>query len=157
MSDFEAAERLKLKARAPSALRAALPFSEFCATHYRPHAELKLKNSTWIRVRSMLATLVSFFGSRRLDQINQGDVEAYQKLRREDGLRNTSINNETRVFARVLNYAGERGLGVSGKIVKPLSEPEQRVRVWTRQQVSALLEAVASDAPEESFPSLCSS
>ena len=145
--DLEATERLKLKARAPSALRAALPFSEFCSTLYRPHAELKLKASTWYRAKFMVATLVGYFAEKRLDQIGQGDVEGYQQTRRDDGLNAVSVNNECRILRRILNYAAERGIAVTGDIVKFLKEPERRARVWTDEQVQAVLRALTIEAP----------
>lgn len=49
---------------------------------------------------------------------------------------------------RVFNYARELGTSVNGDFVTFLSETEQRVKIWNKKQVKALLDAVASESPE---------
>lgn len=146
--DKEAAERTKLKVVAPSARNVERPFSRYCACHYRPHAELKLKASSWYRAKFMVATLVGFFGDKRIDRLSQTDVEDFQRARKADGVSHVTINNELRILRRVLNHAAELGLPTKGSIVKFLDEPERRVRAWDDRQVKALLAAVVDVAPE---------
>jgi integrase len=146
----EARERVRLSLSDPqSEQRAALTFGDFCATHYRPHAELHLKNSSWARRASLLGFLMETFGDVKLTDIHAAAIDAYAKKRTEDGLRKVSINNELRVLRVILNFARERKFLVSDAKVKLLRVPyDGRAKAWTSQEINRLLVALQEEAEE---------
>lgn len=74
--------------------------------------------------------------------------ERYARLRRSDGQKPVSVNNELRVLRRIVNYARERGLPVPAPKFKMLPEGgERRVLVWSDHEVAALLAACKEVSP----------
>lgn len=147
---FEARERAKLEQGDPRMDPRRVPtFADFCVVTYAPHAELRLKASTWSKRQSLLANLYEFFGGYRLNQIDSAGVEVYAKQRKSDGLEPVSVNNELRVLGRVLRFARkDRGL--------PVAEPKwgllpdrggKRVRAWSQDEARRFLAIVAAHSP----------
>jgi integrase len=147
---FEARERLKLEAADPDLDPRVVPtFSNFCVSHYRPHAELHLKGNTWYKRSSLLSFLMKHFGELKLTEIHGRAVDDYKKTRRDAGLKPVSINNELRVLRIILNFARlERKLPVADVHIKFLEEDERRVRAWTRKEIDRLLIALKKEAAE---------
>lgn len=117
--------------------------------HHRPHAELKLKPSTWYKQRFLVAEIIGVMGDVRLNEC--GTVEAgerYARVRRDDGLKPVSVNNELRVLRRIINYARERGLAIPPPRFEMLKETgTARVKLWTRDEVHRLLQACGEVSP----------
>lgn len=147
---FEARKRLEIEAADPELDPRVVPtFSDFCAAQYRPHAEVHLKGNTWYKRSSLLSFLMEHFGSLKLTEIHARAVDDYKRKRREDGLKNVSINNELRVLRIVLNFAArERKLAVADVHIRLLEESERRVRAWTREEIDRLLAAVRDESSE---------
>ena len=146
----EARERVKMSLTDPqNEQRTALTFADFCAHHYRPHAELHLKGSSWDRRASLLGFLMEAFGDVKLTDIRPSAIDAYAKKRGEDGLRKVSINNELRVLRVVMNFARERKFLVSDAKVKLLRVPfDGRAKAWTAEEIERLLVALQDEAEE---------
>src|ERR1700733_11336841 len=89
----EARERLELKVQEQRVNQAAPTFLAFCVNQYRPNAELRLRKSTWYNRQFLIASLGSFFGATKLDEIRNADVDAFVRKRMADGLSEVSINN----------------------------------------------------------------
>jgi integrase len=124
-------------------------FSSYCATHYRPHAELLLKASSWYKQSFLLATLMEFFGEAKLTEVRAGEAERYARKRLQDGLKAVSVNNELRVLRRVLNFARERGVPAAPATFKLLPERgKDRLKAWTAEEIGNLLEACAKTSPD---------
>jgi integrase len=139
---LEARKRLELEAADPATLCRSVPtFYEFCTRHYRPHAELHLRASSWYAQSFMLATLLEHLGHRKLTEIRAEHVDTYTRLRRREGLSAVSVNNELRVLRRVRNFARERKVPVSDFRVEMLSEGERRPKSWTSDELGRLLAA----------------
>lgn len=148
--EFEAVKRLEMAAADPDEDRRIVPdFALFCATEYRPHAELKLRATTWYKRQSILAFLMEFFGSTKLTRITSKAIEKYARKRQADGLRNVSINNELRVLRRVLRFARiNRKIRVPDVTIEFLAEEKRRVRTWTLEEIERFLRALAEEAPQ---------
>jgi integrase len=146
---FEARMRVEIEREGDGAMRVVPTLSDFCARLYRPHAELKLKRSTWYKQQFLVAEIMNALGNLRLNEC--GTVEAgerYARLRRGDGLKPVSVNNELRVLRRILNYARERGFVVPAPTFKLLKETGSgRVKVWTVDEANRLLQAWAEVSP----------
>lgn len=142
---FEARKRVELE-RGVQDVRVVPTFSAFCEEKYRPHAEAHLKASTWRNVRIyQLATLIEFFGQKKLTDIKLEDVERFKTSR---AVGPTAVNNELRVFRTVLNYA--EALGVPTPKIKWKKLPRRgagRVRVWTPAELEKLFRAARTEAP----------
>lgn len=146
---FEARKRLELESTDPAATRTAPTFFDFCVTRYRPHAEMHLKASTWVRRRYILATLMEYFGRFKMTEITLELVEKYMERRISDGLKPVSVNNELRVLHRILTFAMELGVPHRFPRWKPLRQRTNRtVKLWTEDEVERLLGAIAEDAPD---------
>ena len=147
---FEARKRLEIEAADPELDPRVVPtFSDFCVAEYRPHAEVHLKGNAWYKRSSLLSFLMEHFGALKLTEIHARAIDDYKRRRREDGLRNVSINNELRVLRIVLNFAArERKLAVADVHIRLLEESERRVRAWTRDEIDRFLAAVRDESPE---------
>jgi integrase len=146
---FEARKRVELEALgAPRERRVVPTFSSFCVDTYRPHAELRLKPTWWKKQQYLIATLIDYFGTYPVNEINAALVESYARKRLADKLRGSSINNELRTLGRVLSHAREQGLPVALGKFRPLPERDKReTRAFSDAEVTALLNACASECP----------
>jgi len=142
---FEARKRLELEA-GQKETRSVPTFSAFCEERYRPHAEAHLKASTWRKVRIyQVATLVEFFGQKKLTEITLQDVESF-KVSRAVGA--TAVNNELRVLRTMLNFAEALNIPVPKLRWKKLPvRGAGRVRVWTVTELERLFSAARERAP----------
>lgn len=125
-------------------------FSAFCAATYAPHAELRLKASTWDKRTYLLATLYNTFGDMRLGQIDAAAVDAYATSRLREGVGAVSVNNELRVLKRVLRFArDERGMPIPKPSWKLLPERgKRRVHAWSGEESARFLRACAEHSPD---------
>lgn len=150
-ADAEAEEarwKIELRTEAPSSPSGST-FSAFCLHHYRPHAEMHLKASTWSVRRYHLATLIGFFGEMKLGELTMHAVEAFKKMRLGAGAKPVSINNELAVLQAVLTFARKAKVPVANVALERLPERGRgRVTFWTDAQVSALYGAVEEHAAE---------
>jgi integrase len=147
---FEAQKKIELGLARPTALRVAPTFCDFCANHYRPHAETHLARSTWKNVRIyQVATLAEFFGKFRLTDITDSDVDRY-KLERRQTIGPSSVNNELRVLRAMLNWAKEqRHMPVADLGFQMLpTQGDERVRFWTQSEIGRLYESSRQLAPD---------
>lgn len=141
----EARILLERQAELPVDAKRILAFSDFCVSHYRPHAERHLKASTWKLVRVyQVDTLCKRLGHIKLTELRRRDIESYQSERLEDGRKPSSINNELRVFRTIINYASELGFPVAKLKWKKLSERGHgRAKAWTLKELRAIFKATA--------------
>jgi integrase len=144
---FEARKRVELEAGTLTK-RAAPTFYEFCERQYRPFAEANLKASTWGKVRTyQLATLVEFFGQKKLTEITTEDVESFKRVRARSVLP-SSVNNELRVMGTVLRWAARTGFPVTlPELIKLPRRGQSRVRVWTLEDLGRLFDAARILSP----------
>jgi integrase len=141
---YEARWKLELEASAPRATQRSVPrFSEFCETQYRPHAELHLKKGSLYQRKHYLATLILWFGKKKLTEITNQDVRAFAAKRLGDGLRHVSVNNELRVLRIVRNFARSEKVPIADFQVKDLSEGNQRVKAWEPDELARFIQACA--------------
>lgn len=148
---LEARKRIELdEAGTRPNARIALRFSDFCAGEYRSHAMSQLKPSTWHgRQVFVLATLLEFFGDKRLDTFTLADIEAFKRWQLGKGMAPTTINARLLVLHRVLTYAQELDLPVSIPKWRALKDRRQRApKFWTEAQIALLFEKLAELAPE---------
>ncbi len=140
---FEARKRLDLSA-AEHETRVAPRFSRICTEKYRVFAEANLTRETWRARSNILATLCLFFGEKRMDSFVEADVERYKAQRRADSkLAPISLNTELQTFRHVFRWAKEQGYPVVLPKIRFAKVPRGRPRIWTREQVSKLLEETA--------------
>lgn len=146
--DFEAKERLKLRAALPATARRVAPtFSELCR-EYGVHAEAHLKKSTWRVRRFQLASLVEFLGDKRLPELSPGLLDLYKTDRLGLKVRSSSVNNELRVLRAVLNWARKLGHEVPAFKVEMLKvRGKPRVRAFTAGELSRLWTSCRKESP----------
>ncbi len=147
---FEAKMRSELEEGASVDRPNVVPrFSDFCVNVYRPSAEVHLKHSTWLRRTSHLATLIEFFGSYVLTEIDEVLVDRFIEARRRAKLKRVSVNNELRVLRRVLRFAREeRGFLLRKLTISFLRTGTRRPKVWTEDEVRRLFIACERTAPD---------
>lgn len=145
---FEARKRVELEAGTLSN-RTAPTLFDFCELQYKPHAEANLKASTWRNVRIyQVATLVEFFGSMRLTEIDDNSIEAFKATRREK-IEASSINNELRVLGTIMRYAGKLGYPCAKPAISKMKvRGTGRVRVWTLAQIEDLFVKARDVSPD---------
>jgi integrase len=146
---FEARQRVELAEQGVDAMRVVPRLSDFCVAHYRPHAETRLRNTTWYKQKFLVAEIMAWLGNLKLDECGTVETgERYARIRRDCGLKPVSVNNELRVLRRIVNYARERGLPIPPPRFKMLPEGGGgRVRVWNDHEVAALMGACAEVSP----------
>jgi integrase len=148
---MEARKRIELEEAGRAAdARTAPRFCDFCAGEYKAHAMSQLKPSTWHgRQVFVLATLLEFFGDKRLDTFTLADIEAFKRWQLGKGMAPTTINARLLVLHRVLTYAQELDLPVSIPKWRSLKDRRQRApKFWTEAQITLLFEKAAELVPE---------
>lgn len=142
---FEAQKRIEL-GELGSGLRNAVPFSTLCR-EYAVHAEAHLKLSTWKVRRYLLATLIEAMGGVRVDQLAVPRIEAY-KHRRLATVGAVAVNNELAALSAVLTYGRSAGYTIPRLKWRKLPERGHgRVKVWTVEELTLILDAAASKTP----------
>lgn len=136
--EFEAQWRIELAANLHDT-RVVPRFSKLCVEKYSPYAEANLAKTTWRARRNIIATLVEFFGEKKLSTFAASDLEAF-KAHRKARVGAYSLNTELRALLTVLHWAKKNGYRVSIPPVKYLKEVKGRPRIWTPEQVTTLLE-----------------
>ena len=146
---FEARERVRLEELgAPAEARTAPTFSAFCVERYRPHAETHLRASTWKVRQYQLATLIEYFGQKKLTAFTTEDVERYKTHRRKAGIEAVSVNNELAVLQAVFAYARKLPVPASKFTIQALPvRGRGRPTAWTDAQIAALFAAVETHSP----------
>lgn len=146
---FEARKRVELAAAGRSTEWRTVPtFRTFTVERYAQHAALHLKPSWASKQGYLLKPIDAFFGDLPLDEIDVEAVEEYAKLRKADGLKATSVNNEIRVLTRVLNYAREVRIPIPEPHFRQLHEGGHKETVaWTDAEMDRLLGVCAKDEP----------
>ena len=76
-------------------------FAEFAA-EYMEHS--KVEKRSWLRDKTILANLIPFYGTRKLDEIDTQSIEVY-KLRRVAQVKPGTVNRELILLRRLLNLA----------------------------------------------------
>lgn len=146
---FEARKRVELAEQGPDALRVVPTLFEFCKSHYGPHAELRLRPTTWYKQRFLVAELVGVLGDLKLDECaSVTTADMYARIRLDERLKPVSVNNELRVLRRIVNYARQCGLTVPAPRFDMLPEGgSSRVQVWADHEVASLLASCAEVSP----------
>jgi integrase/recombinase XerD len=151
--EYEARWRLELEGTDPIDPLRVPRFSDFCVSHYRPHAERHLKASTWASTQIyQVDTLARHFGSLRLSEFSLSSVEQFKTARHEEKLvkrhgqlrpvTDSTINAELRLLRTILNFAKSMGYPVAEvkwKRLKVRGNP--RAQAWTEDEVQRLFEA----------------
>lgn len=155
---FEARKKLEraTAGEGPRQTRAAYDFATFCVERYWPHAKKHLRASTLSVRKYQLDTLARFFGKHRLTAITTDAIERYKEWRAdtyedEHGkpIVASTVNTELTKLQAVLTYAHHLGIPCARPKVIPLPQiGKRRVRVWTEEQVTALLVAAERLAPQ---------
>lgn len=168
---FEARKRLELEAFDPSEIRSVPTFSDFSLTRYKTHAQLHLKASSWEIRRFQVATLIQFFGPRKLNEISLEDIERYQRVRqvpnerandevtagrlRPDeaslavGAKARTINDELTRMVTILRYAKKLGIATNiPEFEKLRVRKSSQVRYFTEDEVQRIFAAAAEKASE---------
>ena len=143
---FEARWRVELEASVHET-RVAPRFSPLCTEKYRPFAEANLARSTWSRRKYVIANLCGFFGQKKTTDFVMADVEAYKAFRQKQDAGPGTINGELRAFLTVLRWATETGYPVTIPPIRYLKEPEGRVRIWSLEELDALMTVARTKHP----------
>jgi len=138
---FEATKRLELEAHKHD-VRVAPRLEPLLTAKYSPFARANLAESTWRARKNILKSLIEFFGEKKTTEITAPSTEAYKAHRiSESKLSPSSVNTELRTLLIVLRWAEKQGYPVVYPAVRYLKEPKDRVRLWTEEQLDALLAA----------------
>ena len=105
----------------------------------RPRSEETVK----MHVRRLRQT----FAGQEMESLSAGDVGAYIRRRKDDGVSNSTINRELEVLAAAITYAVREWEWrlpnpVTGRMLK---EPEGRLRWLTRAQAVALIRVAEAE------------
>jgi hypothetical protein len=89
---FEARQRVELAEQGVDAMRVVPRLSDFCVAHYRPHAETRLRNTTWYKQKFLVAEIMAWLGNLKLDECGTVETgERYARIRRDCGLKPVSV------------------------------------------------------------------
>jgi integrase len=143
---IEAVRLLALRATDPDLVHRETPtFEVFALGEYKEFCAGRIKATWWNKQKYVLATLIEHFGSYRLDRIPQKSVHAFTTSRQES-LGTKSLNNELRVFRRVLNVARkEFKYPVADLTITGFKETGRgKAIAWSDDQMKSLLDAAAT-------------
>lgn len=149
----EAAFRLELEAADRLGREQSLDaptFSAYSLGPYKEHAMPRLAPATWRNRTYQIATLIEHVGDLRLDEISTADIERYQTERMAQGIKASSVNDDTKVLRRILQVAVDRGDLAAIPKIERLKERKTtgRVMVWTAAQVDTLVATIREKYPE---------
>lgn len=142
---IEAMRLLALRATDPDLVHRETPtFEVFALGEYKEFCAGRIKASWWDKQKYVLATLIEHFGSYRVDRIPQKRVHDFTKGRQET-LNAKSLNNELRVFRRVLNVARkEFKYRVADLAITGLKEiGPSRAVAWSDDNMKSLFDSAA--------------
>lgn len=150
--EFEARRRVQMEAAEPDEIVRTVPtFSDFCVTRYRPYADLRLKPSTWHRVRQYeLATLMEFFGDLKLTAITTACVEEFKSHHFKGNRKGAAtINGLLTALSAVLTCAKELEVPCAEpKIARIKQRTRRKVVPWTEDELARLYAKTAELAPD---------
>jgi len=91
-----------------------------------------------------ISTLVKFFGSRLIQEVDGKMIEEFQKQRKEE-ISPVNSNNAVRVLRRMFNFAIEKGdIGSNPtKGITLYKVPEKKIRFLTREEIAVLMKYCA--------------
>lgn len=122
-----------------------ITFSEMADLYLEKYAKVKKrgwKRSDWVFLRR----LKPYFGIHKLSRITPLMIEEYVAERKEDGLKNSSVNRELSCLRKIFNLAIDWGYMTVNPVskVKSLSEKgSMRERILTEDEEVSLFEAAA--------------
>lgn len=144
---FEASKRIELEAGGAAHVpRSAQPLLRLCRL-YGSSVAGEVSSTTWRARRHILATLEEHLGDVRGTGVDLKTIDAYRAKRKAAGLSVSSVNTEVTTLLYVLRWAKARGYAVNVPKVKLPRPPEGRVRIWTPEQVSKLIEVTRLHDP----------
>lgn len=143
---FEARWRVELESHQHET-RVAPRLLQLSTEKYRPFAEANLAKSTWRARKHVLVNLCSFFGQKKTTDFTFADTEAYKAHRLKGKAGPSTINTELRALLTVLRWAETTGYPVVFPPVRYLKEPEGRVRIWSHEELDALMTAARTKHP----------
>lgn len=140
---FEARKRVELEAGSLPEFRTSPTFEDFCADHYKDHAEVRLKARTWKNRTYTLKVLNKFFHGFKLTEIKRPLVERYQNARIADKIAPSTINDEVKVLRAVMQHAINGGVPCATLDIPDLPvRRSKKITAWSEEQVAALLSSV---------------
>jgi integrase len=148
---FEARKRTEMEANDPSMKMRNVPtFLNFCVAHYRPHAEVHLKESTWAVRKYQMATLMAFFGEYKLTELSTSLIEKFKLVKtKNDRLKPSTINDLLKVLGAILSYAKDINYPVSClKMIKLKERSRKKAHAWSIEELNRLYEATAEVSPD---------
>jgi integrase len=145
---FEARKRVELEVGVSNDQRTAPMLSTYCADHYRPFAEPRLKARTWTNRVYTIGTLSKYLGDLRLTDLKKPVLEKYQNDRLGQKIRPSTINDEMKVLRAICSHARSSGVPCVELTVDDLPvRGKRKVTAWTDEQVAALLASVREKSP----------
>ncbi|MBX3232979.1 MAG: site-specific integrase [Labilithrix sp.] len=141
---YEARRRIELGATGVYLQKDAPTFVDFSVEHYKPHAKMTLRPTTWDVRRYQLASLSAHFDATRLTQITTAMVEAYKQWRSK-AVDKVTINGELNVLSAVLRYARHLGIPCASPIIArfKLGKRKGKAKVFSREEVGFILTAAS--------------
>lgn len=120
-------------------------FDDLLLAFLLSRAELKSTS----RDRTALQHLYPAFTGQRLDELNPVWIRQYIRQRQREGAAASSINKETGLLSRAINYANQEWGYALNNPAPGLKqrEPEGRVRWLTKTQAAALVAAAGQCGP----------
>jgi integrase len=145
---FEARKRVELEVGASSDLRTAPTLSTYCADHYRPFAERRLKARTWTNRVYTIGTLSRYLGDLRLTELKKPVLEKYQNDRLGERIKPSTINDEIKILRAICSHARANGVPCVELAIDDLPvRGKRKVMAWNDEQVAALLSSVRERSP----------
>ena len=96
---------------------------------------------TFRRVNRTVRLLLTFFGTKRLNELTAWHLEQYKKTRKETGLASASVNVELTAFKALLQKAQDWGKLAAhpGKGVKPFKAISAKTRFLSEEEEAAIV------------------
>lgn len=117
----------------------------FLMTEYVKSNGFRLAEGTLATYRANITHLAPALGSLRVDRFRPSDVQAYQRLRQEQGASNSTINREVIFLRTVSAWTVKQGWLTRSpfppRSVPSLKDPESRTRFFSREEFEQLLRA----------------
>jgi integrase/recombinase XerD len=118
-------------------------FKDFAETVFLPHVRATLSETTALKYEQVVARVSGYFGSRRLGEIKEADVQAYINDRLVKGKKAATVTGEWAAISGVFRRAVKAKVLATNPAVdvdRPRI-PQQEVRVPSLDEISSLLTA----------------
>jgi integrase len=120
----------------------------YCADHYRPFAEPRLKARTWTNRVYTIGTLSKYLGDLRLTDLKKPVLEKYQNDRLGERIKPSTINDEIKILRAICSHARANGVPCVELAIDDLPvRGKRKVMAWNDEQVAALLSSVRERSP----------